>query len=283
MLIDYYRVTGLQVGMYDRNGKIPYGFPRLLEDFSELDYCEKCKLCSPRWQAECMDSDRDAFETARVSGASYIYKCEKGFYEAVIPIKCGEDTMLYLMIGQVRPSDMEIGDTGGALFDRYACESQEDFNRAEAQEAFEQMRTMDLKTFEAHVRLLELCAQKIGADESVRRNRRSVSLAVMQYVGNNLYNEITIGSAAKSLNYSISYLSHAIAREMGTTFTRYVNACRVSEAKRLLRLTNMSVEKIATLLRYNGVAYFVRQFKRESGMTCTEYRALRGRAKTQRK
>lgn len=283
MLIDYYRVTGIQVGMYDRNGKITYGFPYLAEDFSELNYCEKCKLCSTGWQEECMSSDRDAFETARVSGTSYIYKCEKGFYEAVIPIRCGEDTMLYLMIGQVRPSDMETEDAGSALFDLYACESQEDFDRSAAQKAFEQMRAMDLKTFEAHVRLLELCAQKIGADESVRRNRRSVSLAVMQYVGDNLYNEITVGSAAKSLNYSVSYLSHAIAREMGTTFTRYVNARRVSEAKRLLRLTNMSVEKIATLLHYNGVAYFVRQFKREAGMTCTEYRALRGRPKTQRK
>lgn len=135
------------------------------------------------------------------------------------------------------------------------------------------------ETFAAHVRMLELCAQRIGDDEAVRRSQRSVSVGVMRYVAANLYNEITVNSAAESLNYSVSYLSHAIAKEMGTTFTRYVNACRIGEAKRLLRLTNMNVDKIAALLQYNGVAYFVRQFKREAGMTCTEYRALRGNGK----
>ena len=198
-----------------------------------------------------------------------------GFFEAVVPIRSGEDMVLYLMIGQVRPPQKNDGD-GRALFCRYGCEMREDFDETAAEQSFERMRQMDRETFEAHVRMLELCAQKIGADEFVRRSQRSVPLAVMQYVGVNLYNDITVWSAAESLNYSVSYLSHTIAREMGTSFTRYVNARRISEAKRLLRLTDMNVEKIATLLRYSSVTYFVRQFKRETGMTCTEYRALRG-------
>jgi YesN/AraC family two-component response regulator len=46
----------------------------------------------------------------------------------------------------------------------------------------------------------------------------------------------------------------------------------MEEAKRLLRVTDMSVKKISVLLRYNDVAYFVKQFKRITGMTCTDYR-----------
>ena len=182
------------------------------------------------------------------------------------------------MIGQVRPPE-SAPEGGRALFRKYACEAREDFDENTAQTAYEEMDRMDAETFEAHVRMLELCAQKIGADEFVRRSQRSVSAGVMRYVAANLYNPITVNDAAEALNYSVSYLSHAIAREMGTTFTRYVNACRVAEAKRLLRLTNMNVEKIASMLQYNGVAYFVRQFKREAGMTCTEYRELRGNQK----
>lgn len=278
MLRDYYRVTGVPVGIYDAGGILIESFSYGAEGFSGLNYCERCKLCSERWLNECMKSDADAFEAAMTSGKPYIYACTKGFYEAVIPIRSGEDTVLYLMIGQVRPPESDP-EGGSALFHKYACETREDFDVRTAQAAYEEMDCMDLETFESHVRLLELCAQKIGADEFVRRSQRSVSAGVMRYVAANLYNPITVNDAAEALNYSVSYLSHAIAREMGTTFTRYVNACRVAEAKRLLRLTNMNVEKIAAMLQYNGVAYFVRQFKREAGMTCTEYRELRGSRK----
>lgn len=275
MLTDFYRVTGIPVGMYLPDGTLIDSYPGGVEDFSDLTFCEKSKLCSGKWSAECMRSDKEARDMTNVSGASYVYECAKGFFEAVVPIRSGEDMVLYLMIGQVRPPQKNDGD-GRALFCRYGCEMREDFDETAAEQSFERMRQMDRETFEAHVRMLELCAQKIGADEFVRRSQRSVPLAVMQYVGVNLYHDITVGSAAESLNYSVSYLSHTFAREMGTSFTRYVNARRISEAKRLLRLTDMNVEKIATLLQYSSVTYFVRQFKRETGMTCTEYRALRG-------
>lgn len=278
MLRDYYRVTKVPVGIYDAGGMLIESFSYLAEAFSGLSYCERCKLCSTRWLNECVRSDNDAFDTARMSGKPYIYECAKGFYEAVVPIRSGEDTVLFLMIGQVRPPESDP-EGGRALFRRYACETREDFDENLAQTAYEEMDRMDAETFEAHVRMLELCAQKIGADEFVRRSQRSVSAGVMRYVAANLYNPITVNDTAEALNYSVSYLSHAIAREMGTTFTRYLNACRVAEAKRLLRLTNMKVEKIASMLQYNDVAYFVRQFKREAGMTCTEYRELRGSRK----
>ncbi len=275
MLRDFYRITGLPIGIYDPGGMlIELSFCQ--EDgFSGLNFCERCKLCSQRWSDECVRCDNDAFEAARTSGNPYIYKCTKGFFEAVVPIRSGEDTVLYLMIGQVRPPESDP-QGGRALFRRYACEAREDFDEDAAQVAYEEMDCMDAETFGAHVRMLELCAQKIGSDEFLRRSQRSVSAGVMRYVAANLYHTITVNDAAEALNYSVSYLSHAIAREMGTTFTQYVNACRVAEAKRLLRLTNMSVEKIAHLLQYNDVAYFVRRFKREAGMTCTEYRELRG-------
>ena len=278
MLRDFYRITGVPIGIYDPGGMLIELFSCPEDGFSGLNFCERCKLCSQRWSGECMKCDNDAFDAARTSGNAYIYKCTKGFFEAVVPIRSGEDTVLYLMIGQVRPPESDP-EGGRALYRKYACEPREDFDEDAAQIAYEEMDCMDAETFGAHVRMLELCAQKIGADEFLRRSQRSVSAGVMRYVAANLYHAITVNDAAEALNYSVSYLSHAIAREMGTTFTHYVNACRVAEAKRLLRLTNMNVEKIAHLLQYNDVAYFVRQFKREAGMTCTEYRELRGSPK----
>ena len=278
LLIDFYLISGVRIGIYDSDELLIDEYPRTSENFGGLSFCEQCKLCSENWCDQCAKSDRDAFDIVRISEKTYVYECAKGFLEAIVPIRLSDEVRLYLMIGQIRQPDASP-DSGKVLFRKYACEPRENFTEEDAQAAYERMRCLDQKSFHAMVRVLEICAQKICTDEYVRKAGRSVSVGVSRYVSANLYNDISVNDAAASLNYSVSYLSHSIAKEMGTTFIKYVNSCRIAEAKRLLRLTNMNVERIASLLRYNGTAYFVRQFKKETGMTCTEYRELRGSPK----
>ena len=54
MLRDFYRITGLPIGIYDPGGMlIELSFCQ--EDgFSGLNFCERCKLCSQRWSNECV-------------------------------------------------------------------------------------------------------------------------------------------------------------------------------------------------------------------------------------
>ncbi len=278
LLVDYYRVTGIRVCLFDENGTPIENFPPISMSFSDLHYCEKCKLSSEKFLKECIKSDADAFEIVKMSGKSYINQCPKGFFDAVIPIKCGDNIAFFLMIGQICRSDI-AEDAGELLFEKYDCIPTEGFGADEAQKSFETMRRMSFETFKSHVMLLELCAKKIEAEAGLQKSQHSVSVEVVRYINSNLYNEISINDCAEKLNYSVSHLSHVIQKEMGTSFTRYLGSCRIDEAKKLLRMTNMSVEKIATLLHYNSVAYFVKQFKKTAGMTCSEYRELRGSPK----
>ena len=95
---------------------------------------------------------------------------------------------------------------------------------------------------------------------------------LIRYVRDNLYRNVGIADAARELDMSASHLSHFISKEMRTTFTKYLNDCRIEESKRLLSMTNMNIKNIALSLRYSDPAYFAKQFKKGTGMTCTEYR-----------
>lgn len=72
MLSDFYRITKIPMGLYDLDGTLIMSFSSRVESFSGLDFCERCKLCSPRWLEECMNSDRDAFEAAQASGKPFV-------------------------------------------------------------------------------------------------------------------------------------------------------------------------------------------------------------------
>ena len=276
MLIHFYRISGIRVGVHDTDTTIITDYPPQSAEFGARTFCEKNQYCSRLYREACEKCDKTAFECAHVSGVPYIYKCRLGFMEAVIPISSGGETFCFLMIGQVRCSESKRGAAGTVAFVDNVFEQynvpKEKYSPEAAYEDYERMPCMDFETFKSFVYFLELCAQKIHTDDYVRREQRSISGELMRYVKANLYNTVTIADFAKSVGFSTSYLSHSISKEMGTTFTNYLMRCRIEEAKRILRTTDMSVKKISLLLQYNDVAYFVRQFKKLTGMTCTQYR-----------
>ena len=277
MLVNFYRVSGMRVGVHDVDMSIITDYPHENATFDRRKFCEKNKRLSKPYWNKCDRCDETAFEYARATGKPYVYRCHMGFMVAVIPIMAGGETFCFLMIGQVRCGE---GSKETPEQTRKWIEEQfrlykipeEKYPMDKAIEDYERMPCMDFEKFRSYVYFLELCAQKIYNDDYVSRSERSVSKELMKFVNANLYNDIAINDFSKSMGLSSSYLSHTISKEMGTTFTKYLNLCRMEEAKRLLRVTDMSVKKISVLLRYNDVAYFVKQFKRITGMTCTDYR-----------
>ena len=288
MLMNFHKISGIRVGVYGMDWSIITEFPPMKREIREKRFCERCKDCSKdAYYAACKRCDAQAIEYACATGKPYAYKCHMGFLEAVIPVMAGGEAFCFLMIGQVRNRDelpagkrMTATHMAGVIAQYNIMEEKYPIERAV--EDYENMPSMDMDTFKAFVYFLELCAQKIYNDEYVRRSHTSVSRALMNFVNANIYIDVTVSDFAKSAGLSTSYVSHSIAKEMGTTFTKYLLMCRIEEAKRILRTTDMSIKKISVLLRYSDVSYFVRQFKKVTGMTCTEYREQRGGAPSKR-
>ncbi|MGM9682143.1 MAG: PocR ligand-binding domain-containing protein, partial [Eubacteriales bacterium] len=252
MLINFYRISGIRVGIHDLDGGIIDDYPHESPILANKSFCEKSKCYSPIFVKKCNRCDRDAFEQARFTRRSYVYECHMGFMEAVIPILAGDEVLCFLVIGQVKKKIPEAKTTEEYIYEFFKLNkiSGPGYSVEQAEKDYERMPCMSRDTFKSFVYFLELCAQKIYNDNYMHRDRRSISRELMKYINANLYNRITIADAAESLNLSSSYLSHSISREMGTTFTRYLNACRIEEAKRILRVTDMNIKKVAELLQY---------------------------------
>lgn len=86
-----------------------------------------------------------------------------------------------------------------------------------------------------------------------------------------LAGEVSIESAARSLNTSVRTLQRELNRE-GTDFRTMANAMRCRRALELLRHTDASITSISTLLGYSAPAHFARAFRNVAGMTPQEFR-----------
>lgn len=89
------------------------------------------------------------------------------------------------------------------------------------------------------------------------------------------YATITLKEMASLLNYSIPYCSRYIKEVTGCSFQQLLKKIRFQKAESYLRNTSYSVYKISELLGYENPENFMRAFKREYGISPSQYRQSR--------
>ena len=63
-------------------------------------------------------------------------------------------------------------------------------------------------------------------------------------------------------------------KSAGTTFSHYLTNLRITNAKKLLTTTDISINEISLKTGFNDYFYFLKTFKKYTGHTPSEYRNL---------
>ncbi len=100
-----------------------------------------------------------------------------------------------------------------------------------------------------------------------------VVAAVTEYIYRNLDKKITMYDIATGSGYNRDYLYRIIRKELGISTVNYVNKIKLSEAKKMIQHTELSISEIAWNLGYESIQYFSRLFKEETGMSPSDYSA----------
>lgn len=83
---------------------------------------------------------------------------------------------------------------------------------------------------------------------------------------------LMLQDVAGEVHMSQSHFSTVFSQETGLTFTQYLTALRIGKAKELLEATEMRSSQIAQEVGYNDSHYFSYLFKKNTGLTPSEYR-----------
>lgn len=89
--------------------------------------------------------------------------------------------------------------------------------------------------------------------------------------------DVSLESAAYSMGMSAAYFSRRIKAESGATFLEKLTELRVANAKKRLLMTGLTVGEIGRSVGYQDSNYFVKVFKRSTGLTPSEYRERHGK------
>ncbi|GAA2933696.1 AraC family transcriptional regulator [Streptomyces enissocaesilis] len=82
----------------------------------------------------------------------------------------------------------------------------------------------------------------------------------------------SVRSWASQMGVTVGYLNEVVKHVTGRTPGQLVRQTRTHEAKRLLALTDLTVRQVAGEVGFSDPAYFCRYFRRETGLSPSEFR-----------
>jgi len=95
----------------------------------------------------------------------------------------------------------------------------------------------------------------------------------IQYFNDNYNTEINIEDYAASRGMSVSWFIRCFKQYASTTPMRYIVSIRITNAQVLLETTDYNVTEIGNIVGYDNPLYFSRIFKKQKGVSPSEYRA----------
>ena len=95
---------------------------------------------------------------------------------------------------------------------------------------------------------------------------------IIDYMNYGYMSNIPLKDFAKNLNIPFRSLSRQFQREVGVSYTKYVQERKISESYNLLTESDESVEYIAQSVGFSDSKQFREKFKELTGMTPREYR-----------
>lgn len=119
--------------------------------------------------------------------------------------------------------------------------------------------------------LLQVLAALTGSVSAEPAVREDCTTKAVRYIENNFCNDIRIENIAAAVGISRSQLFRVFKQRYGMSLGRFLTRYRVGMAAAMLRRGNVSVGEAAYSAGFFDQLYFSRVFKKEKGITPSEY------------
>jgi AraC-like DNA-binding protein len=118
----------------------------------------------------------------------------------------------------------------------------------------------------------ELKNKGLITPSAVSNTHHDFCMRVMDYITQNYQENISSRSVADHLYINNSYFCRLFRKNFGINFSLYLQTFRLEEAKKLLKYSKLPISDIASAVGFSDFSYFSKIFKRDYGLTPSEYR-----------
>lgn len=120
--------------------------------------------------------------------------------------------------------------------------------------------------------VLEIVRAAGGEEKPLEKNYSANLLPVLEYIRVHYADDISTRTIAEEFGFHPVYLERLFRKDTGSSITEYINQTRMEASRNLLVNSIRSLDSIASACGFHDVKYYMRVFRKLSGMTPTQYR-----------
>ena len=266
---------GLHITLHDKIGFLSRHIHRLVPyNIHSNPYCLCVKSNKALWD-KCIYRQEKVFE--RCSDGIFFGMCYAGIEEYVVPIENKTKILGFISVSGYSSDKAKAMERINYLCNEYFIDKKnitDIYNRS--LEKHPPSIEFIKSTISTLSRLLELLYIKsidlFGESKITNKDIDYIFGHILAFIEQNYRAKIYVSDISKACHCSISYVSHIFIKKTGCNISTYINNLRVKEAKRLLSMTNLSIQEISYTVGFADSNYFSSTFKKICNISPREYR-----------
>ncbi len=249
MLKEFHKMTGLKVSFIENYDMPILGVPD-----------KSCELCAYKqrdrgFYLKCRECDDQANRIAAQSNDVYIYECHYHLVEALQPVNMYGRHIGYFLLGQM-------------LTDR------EKFIRLNNPTPYElslldQLASPTLDMLHSASKILAWLAEYTVLNKDIDLIAKQNFASLERYIGAHYSERISVDDLCDAFHYSRPTLFARFKSECNMGPIAYINKLRLEKSKELL--SEYDVSETAKRVGFEDANYFSRIFKKNTGVSPSEY------------
>lgn len=261
LLKSFYSLTKIRVVVFNHE------FHKVAE-YPEAD-CELCSLIrsDPVAYRGCLQCDRTACEQCKATGRFFTYTCHAGLTESAAPIRYENTVIGYMMLGQV----LVCGDAREYWpeFARLCGNYNVDLTALER--LYRKKRAIDISSVYHAAQIMEACAGYLWLQRYISLKEDALPKQIDEYISSHLETDLSVGALCEHFSISRSGLYQIAKNYFGKGIEQLTRELRIAKAKSILTDTDYPVSEVAAMVGYYDYNYFIKVFKKETGVTPKRY------------
>ena len=260
ILKDFYKISGIRISIYNTDFVEIYSYPEKISEF-----CSYIQQFDGIFE-DCCQNDKKAFEKVTETGEVYIYKCDRGLFEAVAPIYNYGTLSGYLIMGQI--CDFEPA-SKAYLIDKTAkiCGDSD-----KAEEICNRVKTIDKNLIYSYVNIMTVVAEYLTRTNRVHKSNCDVSELILEYINKNYDKKITLNILSQKFGCCNTTLTKCFKNRYNLSIMEYLKQVRIKRAEELMVNSAKSFKEISIECGFYDQNYFSKTFTLKNNCSPTEYR-----------
>lgn len=261
VIIDFYKITGIMLSLYDENFNPVYNYPQKHSPFCGI-------IRRTELEHKCLECDQNAMRHCKQTKKPFIYECHMGMMEAMTPIISSDIIIGYLLMGQIlsEHKTLQMKDKIESLPQNANVSKEALFA------AIDKMKPLSKDTLEAAVHIMEMCASFISLKRFVFSEQNPLQREIENYIYEHIADaDLSMTTICNHFLISRSTLYTISKNAYGIGISDYIRYCRIEKAKKMLIHRQHSISEISRMCGFNEANYFTKTFKQLTGTLPKDY------------